>query len=65
MEYGTVKFFKQDKGYGFVINEETNKETFFHVSALLEGNSIERGEKVEYEVETGRKGLNAVNIAVI
>ncbi|MDW7690521.1 cold shock domain-containing protein [Flammeovirgaceae bacterium SG7u.111] len=63
MNKGTVKFFNESKGYGFVIDEDTKKEYFVHVSGLID--EIREGDAVEYELEEGRKGLNAVNVKVI
>jgi cold shock protein len=63
MNKGTVKFFNESKGFGFIKEEETNKEYFVHVSGLID--EIREGDNVEYELTEGRKGLNAVNVKVI
>jgi CspA family cold shock protein len=63
MKNGTVKFFNESKGFGFIIDEETKKEYFVHVSGLID--EINEGDTVEYELTEGRKGLNAVNVKVI
>ncbi len=60
MSKGTVKFFNDSKGYGFVTDEETNKEYFMHVSGLVD--EVKEGDEVEFELQEGRKGLNAVNV---
>lgn len=60
MSKGTVKFFNDSKGYGFVTEEETNKEYFVHVSGLID--EVKEGDDVEFELQEGRKGLNAVNV---
>ncbi|MCF6360898.1 MAG: cold shock domain-containing protein [Cyclobacteriaceae bacterium] len=60
MSKGTVKFFNDSKGYGFVTEEETNKEYFVHVSGLID--EVKEGDEVEFELQEGRKGLNAVNV---
>lgn len=60
MSKGTVKFFNDSKGYGFVTDEETNKEYFVHVSGLID--EVKEGDEVEFELQEGRKGLNAVNV---
>jgi len=57
---GTVKFFNDSKGYGFVTDEESNKEYFVHVSGLID--EVKEGDEVEFELQEGRKGLNAVNV---
>jgi cold shock protein len=60
MSKGTVKFFNDSKGYGFVTEEESNKEYFVHVSGLID--EVKEGDEVEFELQEGRKGLNAVNV---
>ena len=60
MNKGTVKFFNDSKGYGFIIEEESKKEYFVHVSGLVD--EIREGDTVEFELADGRKGLNAVNV---
>jgi CspA family cold shock protein len=61
---GTVKFFNESKGYGFITNDETGKDIFVHVTGLNVDN-LEEGDNVEYTEEEGRKGLNATNVRVI
>ena len=61
---GTVKFFNEAKGYGFITNDATGKDIFVHVTNL-NGTEIREGDKVEYEEEEGRKGLVAAQIEVI
>ena len=63
MNKGTVKFFNDAKGFGFISDEETNKEYFVHVSGLID--EIRDGDAVEFELQEGKKGLNAVNVKVI
>ena len=63
MNKGTVKFFNETKGFGFISDEESSKEYFVHVSGLVD--EIREGDTVEYELEEGRKGLNAVNVKVV
>ena len=60
MNKGTVKFFNDSKGFGFIIDEETQKEYFVHVSGLID--EIRENDDVVYEIMEGRKGLNAVNV---
>ncbi|MFZ5554912.1 MAG: cold-shock protein [Bacteroidota bacterium] len=62
MTKGTVKFFNEAKGFGF-IKAENGKELFVHVSALKE--EIRENDEVEFEVENGKKGLNAVNVSLV
>lgn len=61
---GTVKFFNDSKGFGFITNEETGKDIFVHVSNL-NGLEIREGDKVEYTEAEGRKGMVATDISVL
>lgn len=63
MRKGTVKFFNESKGFGFVIEEGAQTEYFVHVTGLID--EIREGDTVEFELQEGRKGLNAVNVKVI
>ena len=63
MNKGTVKFFNESKGFGFITEEGTNKEHFVHVSGLVD--EIRENDEVEFDLQDGRKGLNAVNVRVI
>jgi cold shock protein len=60
---GTVKFFNSEKGFGFIKHDNSDQETFVHVSGLI--NEIKEGDKVEFEMQNGKKGMNAVNVTVI
>ena len=60
MQNGTVKFFNDSKGFGFISEDETNKEYFVHVSGLVD--EIRDGDAVVFELKEGKKGLNAVNV---
>ncbi len=60
MKTGTVKFFNEAKGFGFIIDDESNTEYFVHVTGLID--DIREGDKVEFELTEGKKGLNAVNV---
>ena len=63
MKEGTVKFFNQSKGYGFIKDSETEEEYFVHVSGLVD--EVRENDKVSYELTEGKKGLNAVNVKLI
>lgn len=63
MNNGTVKFFNNSKGFGFITPDEGGKDVFIHQSGLID--EIREGDKVSYEVEESPKGLNAVNVKVI
>ena len=60
MNTGTVKFFNDTKGYGFIKEDETDNEYFVHVSGLVD--EISENDKVTFDLEEGRKGLNATNM---
>ena len=60
---GTVKFFNDSKGYGFIKEEGSDQEYFVHVSGLVD--QIAEGDSVEFELKNGKKGLNAVNVQVV
>lgn len=63
MSKGTVKFFNDEKGFGFIKEEGSDKDHFVHVSGLID--EIKEGDSVEFDLEEGRKGLNAVNVSVV
>ena len=63
MSKGTVKFFNETKGFGFISEDESNKEYFVHVSGLVD--EIREGDNVEFELTEGKKGLNAVNVKIV
>ena len=58
---GTVKFFNEQKGFGFISGED-GKEYFVHQSALAEGTSLQENDSVTFEVEEGDRGPKAVNV---
>ncbi|MFN8210074.1 MAG: cold shock domain-containing protein [Bacteroidales bacterium] len=60
MSKGTVKFFNETKGFGFIKDDESQKEYFVHSSGLKD--RITENDKVTFDVEMGKKGLNAVNV---
>ena len=60
MSNGTVKFFNESKGFGFIVPDDSSKDVFVHVNGLID--EIAEGDKVSYDVEEGQKGLNAVNV---
>ncbi len=63
MSNGTVKFFNNSKGFGFITPDEGGKDVFVHQSAIT--TEIRENDKVSYDVEEGQKGLNAVNVVVL
>ena len=63
MKEGTVKFFNNSKGYGFIKPDDSSDDVFVHQSGLID--EIREDDKVKFDVEQGKKGLNAVNVEVI
>jgi CspA family cold shock protein len=60
---GTVKFFNETKGFGFIKPNDSSEDIFVHSSGLID--EIRENDKVEYDSERGKKGMNAVNVKVI
>ena len=63
MSNGTVKFFNEGKGFGFIVPDDGGKDVFVHVNGIVD--TIKEGDKVSYDVEEGRKGLAAVNVTLV
>ena len=65
MPQGTVKWFNEEKGYGFIVPDDGGQDLFVHYSGIAgEGyRSLEEGEKVTYEAAQGRKGMEAKNVS--
>ena len=63
MAKGTVKFFNDSKGYGFIKEEDSEQEHFVHISGLVD--EIREGDQVEFDLQEGKKGMNAVNVKVV
>lgn len=60
MGTGIVKFYNETKGYGFIKENETNREIFVHATGLVD--KVRQNDTVTYEVSEGKRGLNAVNV---
>lgn len=60
---GTVKFFNEAKGFGFIKPSDSSADIFVHSSGLID--KIRENDKVEYEQERGKKGMNAVKVKVV
>ncbi len=60
MQEGTVKFFNESKGFGFILQENNNTDIFVHSTGLID--TIRENDKVIFDVEKGKKGLTAVNV---
>lgn len=64
MQTGTVKFFNEEKWFGFIIPDAGGKEVFVHVTWLNQDVEIEEGSKVSYELAEGNKWPNAINVSL-
>lgn len=60
MKTGVVKFFNEAKGFGFIKVDDTQEQIFVHVSGLSQ--QVRENDKVTFDVQEGKKGLNAVNV---
>ncbi len=60
MQEGTVKFFNETKGFGFIKPNDGGAEVFVHATGLID--KITQDDQVTYEVQDGKKGKNAVNV---
>lgn len=60
MKTGKVKFFNESKGFGFIVEDDSNQEIFVHHTGLID--KVRENDQVSYEVSEGKKGLNAVNV---
>jgi CspA family cold shock protein len=63
MNKGIVKFFNDSKGFGFIKDVESEKEYFVHVSGLKD--EIKENDEVTFDLQEGKKGLNAVNVKLV
>jgi cold shock protein len=63
MKTGTVKFFNSTKGFGFIKVDGTDEEVFVHKSEI--SGYLQENDKVEFEIQKGEKGLNAVKVQII
>ncbi len=63
MKKGTVKFFNEAKGFGFITEDDSQQEYFVHASGLID--EIREGDAVEFELTEGKKGLNAIDVKVL
>ena len=61
MKKGTVKFFNNEKGFGFIKDDESGEDIFVHKTGIID--SIREDDKVEFEVEQGDRGPKAVNVS--
>lgn len=57
---GTVKFYNEAKGFGFILDDDSQSDVFVHATGLVD--KVAQNDKVTYDVKDGKKGLNAVNV---
>lgn len=62
MARGTVKFFNEGKGSGFITPDNGGKDVFVHISAIQRGESLKEGDAVEFDTQQGQKGPQAANV---
>lgn len=60
---GTVKFYNEAKGYGFIKHDDSEKETFVHATGLID--KVKQDDAVEFDLQEGKKGMNAVNVRIV
>jgi CspA family cold shock protein len=60
---GTVKFFNPEKGFGFIKSDNSSEDVFVHATGLVD--EIKENDQVEFELQQGRKGMNAVNVTIV
>lgn len=63
MEKGTVKFYNEKKGFGFIVEDGTNREVFVHATGLTD--TIRQNDIVSFETTEGKRGINAINVKKI
>ena len=63
MNTGKVKFFNESKGFGFIKPSDSSEDIFVHESGLID--EIRENDRVKFDVERGKKGMNAVNVELI
>lgn len=64
MKKGTIKFYNEEKGYGFITETGADKDIFFHVSGLI-SQEIEKGDEVSFDTQEGKKGIVAINVTLV
>ncbi|MGN6646991.1 MAG: cold-shock protein [Cytophaga sp.] len=63
MQKGIVKFYNSSKGFGFIKPEDLNEDIFVHSSGLID--NVRENDQVTFEVENGKKGMNAINVTLL
>jgi len=57
---GTVKFYNEAKGFGFIVDDETQNDVFLHATGLVD--KVAQNDKVTFDIKEGKKGPNAINV---
>ncbi|MCI1674927.1 MAG: cold-shock protein [Ancrocorticia sp.] len=67
MAQGTVKWFNSEKGFGFIAPDDGSEDVFVHHTAIVAKGfrNLDEGQRVEFDVEQGKKGLQAVNVKAL
>jgi len=60
---GTVKFFNSEKGFGFIKSDTSKEDVFVHATGIID--EIKENDQVEFELQQGRKGMNAVSVVIL
>ncbi|MEJ6588721.1 MAG: cold shock domain-containing protein [Crocinitomicaceae bacterium] len=63
MKRGVVKFYNNEKGFGFIVDSDSKEDVFVHKTGLVD--NIQEDDEVEFEMEQGKRGLNAVNVSKV
>lgn len=63
-QQGVIKFFNESKGYGFIVENETENEIFVHASGLND-KPVRQNQKVTFDIQNGKKGTIAVNVSIL
>ena len=63
MKRGVVKFYNNEKGFGFIVDSDSKEDVFVHKTGLVD--NIQEDDEVEFEMEQGKRGLNAVNVSEV
>jgi cold shock protein len=65
VETGIVKFFNIEKGFGFITPDASGKDMFVHISQVRGGAQLQENQRVQYEVQQGKKGPEATNVSPV
>ena len=63
MKEGTIKFFNESKGFGFIKETETGQEYFVHITGLVD--EVQKDDVATFDLKEGKKGMNAINVKLV